>query len=117
MHWDKELVDRIRNILELKSIEYIDKRMFGGTCFMVDEKMCLGTFKGGVMARVGPDSVNEYLEIEGVEQMTNAGRTMKGYLNLLPEICDSDEQLEFWISKCLDFNPNAKSSKKKKKKA
>jgi len=41
---------------------------------------------------------------------------MKGYVYLQPTAYESDQALEFWISKCLEFNPRAKSSKKKKKK-
>lgn len=48
--------------------------------------------------------------------MFQGGREMKGYVLVLSEKYDSDHELEFWISKCLEFNPKAKASKKKKKK-
>lgn len=40
-------------------------------------------------------------------------RPMKGYLFVEPEGFDFEEDLEFWIDKCLAFNPEAKSSKKR----
>jgi hypothetical protein len=43
------------------------------------------------------------------------GKEMKGYLFIDPEGVDMDIDLLFWIGKCLEFNPLAKSSKKKKK--
>jgi len=39
---------------------------------------------------------------------------MKGYLFIEPEGYDTEADLEFWIQKCLDFNPKAKASRNKK---
>ena len=47
--------------------------------------------------------------------MDFAGRPMKGYVFVEPEAIDMDKQLEYWVQLCLDFNPLAKASKKKKK--
>ena len=41
-------------------------------------------------------------------------RPMKGFLYVDPVGTDMDEDLENWIQYALDFNPKAKSSKKKK---
>jgi hypothetical protein len=35
---------------------------------------------------------------------------------LTPDGYDREDDLEFWIQKCLDFNPEAKARKKKAKK-
>lgn len=42
MAFDLFLADRVRAILKEKGIFFYEKKMFGGLCFMVDEKMCLG---------------------------------------------------------------------------
>ena len=83
---------------------------------MVDEKMLIGTYNGGIMARVEPEEVDELAQREGAAQMVHGGRPMKGYLFIEGEGYDRDEDLEFWIQKCLEFNPKAKASKKKAKK-
>jgi TfoX/Sxy family transcriptional regulator of competence genes len=88
--------------------------MFGGVCFMVDDKMCFGPGPMGMMMRIDPDEEAELLQRAGVSQMKHGNRTMKGYLALDEETMDSDEELDFWIGKTLEFNPKAKSSKKKK---
>ncbi len=106
--------DRIRIILEPKGLLLEEKKMFGGWCFMVDAKMCIGTYKGGIMARVDPKEVEQLLEREGANQMIHGGRPMTGYIMLDPEAYDSDVDLEFWVQKCLEFNPKAKASRKKK---
>ena len=46
MKTDLYLLDRLRNVLKVKNVAWQEKRMFGGHCFMVDDKMCFGTFKG-----------------------------------------------------------------------
>jgi len=88
--------------------------MFGGYCFVVDEKMCFGTFKGGLMLRVAPEEIGTLSDRNGASQMIHAGRPMKGFLFVEAEGFDNDAQLDFWIHKCLDFNPRAKSSNKRK---
>jgi TfoX/Sxy family transcriptional regulator of competence genes len=115
MATDTFLLDRMRNILSEKKVVWTEKRMFGGDCFMVDDKMVFGTYKGGLMARVAPEEIEELTTRNGAEQMVHGGRPMKGYLFIEAEGYDHEEDLSFWIQKCLDFNPRAKSSKKKKK--
>lgn len=110
------LLERIRAILIPKKLQLEEKKMFGGICFMVDDKMLMGTYKGGIMARVDPIEVDELLTREGATQMIHGGKPMTGYLMLDPEAYDLDTDLEFWVKKCLEFNPKAKSSKKRKKK-
>ena len=113
---DLMMLDRMRHILREKKVLWEEKKMFGGLCFMVNDKMCFGTYQGGLMARVNPEHVSEMIEREGAEQMIHGGRPMKGYVWIDPAGYDLDEDLEFWLQACLDFNPQAKSSKKKKKK-
>ena len=116
MDTNKLLLDRLRNILTQKSVTWTEKKMFGGYCFMVDDKMCFGTYKGGLMARVEPDEMDELLTHAGAEQMIHGGRKMTGYAFVQPIGYEVDEDLAFWVTKCLEFNPKAKASKKRKKK-
>ena len=114
MATDEYLLERMRRIMDDLGAKWSEKKMFGGDCFMVDEKMCFGTYKGGLMARVDPERTLEYAGRKGADQMIHGGRPMTGYIFIEPEGFDSDEDLEYWISECLDFNPRAKASKKKK---
>ena len=110
---DEHELERIRAIMKSKKAIWTEKRMFGGNCFMVDDKMCFGTYRGGLMARVNPSGLEELMARKGAEQMIHGGRPMTGYLFIEPLGYDMEEDLEFWITKCLEFNPLAKSSKKK----
>ncbi len=111
---EKQLLERIRVVMSAKKIDWIEKKMFGGHCFMVDDKMCFGTYKGGLMARIEPEEIDELVESKGTEPMIHGGRPMKGYLFVKAEGYENDSDLVFWVQKCLDFNLKAKSSKKKK---
>ncbi len=104
--------ERIADVLTAKNVAFTQKRMFGGDCFMVDDKMLMGTYKGGMMARVDPLEVEELTRRSGAGQMIHANRPMVGYLFIEADAYDSDQDLVFWVEKCLAFNPKAKSSKK-----
>ncbi len=114
MAYDEYLAERIGKILSSKKVNFIEKKMMGGLCFMVDDKMCLGVVKDALMARVDPDIYEEALNREGARPMDFTGRPMKGYVFVEPEGVDMEADLESWVDLCLDFNPRAKSSKKKK---
>ena len=80
---------------------------------MVDDKMCIGVVKNDLMARVGPHVYEEYLAKKGARLMDFTKRPMKGYLFVDHEGWDNDNELSKWITQCLHFNKEAKSSKKK----
>lgn len=95
-------------------VNYFEKKMFGGIVFMVDDKMCVGLNKEEMMVRIDPELVEESLKRPGAKIMDFTHKPMKGYLNIMPEGYDMDEDLEYWIQLAVNFNPFAKSSKKKK---
>jgi TfoX/Sxy family transcriptional regulator of competence genes len=116
MAYDEHLADRIAIQLEQKKVIFQTKKMFGGICFMVDDKMCVGIIGESLMLRIHPDEENSLKKREGVSDMNFTGRPMKGFLYVSPTAIDKDEELTFFLDKALDYNPLAKSSKSKKKK-
>lgn len=122
MAYDEFLADRARQLLHEKSVSFVEKKMMGGLCFMVDDKMCFGmhidknTGSSLLMARIGEANYGEALKKEHCTEMTFTGRSMKGYVFVSEEGIDLEEDLRYWIELCLAFNPMAKSSKKKPKK-
>ena len=89
--------------------------MMGGLFIMVDGKMCIGIIKNQLMARVGPDAYDKALTRKGCTKMTFTGRPLKGYVYVTPEAIDLESDLQYWVDLCLQFNPFAIASKKKKK--
>ncbi|NHF59477.1 TfoX/Sxy family protein [Flavobacteriaceae bacterium TP-CH-4] len=120
MAYDEFLADRIRQVLKQQSIVFEEKKMMGGLCYMVDGKMCLGldidkkTDTSRLMCRVGPDAYDHALARPYCTPMNFTGRVMKGYVFVAEDGFDLDKDLNYWLRLCLDFNPLAKSSKKKK---
>ena len=113
MAYDEYLADRMRRVFISKNTAFEEKKMMGGLCFMVNEKMCAGIIKNSLMARIDPEFYETATTLKGCRQMDFTGRPMKGYVLVDSHGIDSEQELEFWIQKCIDFNPNAKSSKKK----
>ncbi|MEM7185529.1 MAG: TfoX/Sxy family protein [Bacteroidota bacterium] len=121
MAYDEFLADRVRNILKEKKVDFYEKKMFGGLCIMVDDKMCCGvlydkrTETDMIMARIGEAAMEEALKKEGSQPMDFTGRPMKGYVFVTPDGFDSEDDLDYWVQLCIDFNPLAKASKKRRK--
>ena len=113
MPYDEHLAERVKKVLKEKHVHAEEIRMMGGLCFMVNDKMCMGILKNMLMARIDPDFYEKALKKKGCHQMDFTGRPMKGLVFVDPIGIDSDEDLEYWIQLCLDYNPKAKSSKKK----
>lgn len=119
MAYNEHLKERIEKAFKDKNVVTEGKKMMGGYCFMVDDKMCAGldidkkTNKDRLMARIGEEAMAEALQRKGCSPMDFTGRPMKGYVFIAPEGFDMDEDLYYWVQKCLDYNPLAKSSKKK----
>lgn len=114
MAYDEYLADRIKNILSEKKVAFEEKKMMGGLTFMVDNKMCIGIVKNELMARIDPDIYEYALQKKGCKEMNFTGRPMKGFVFIEPESIDMEDDLNYWVQLCLDYNPKAKSSKKKK---
>lgn len=115
MAYSEYLADRVRRSLKGLKTSFEEKKMFGGICFLVDDKMCVGIIKNDLMVRIDPIDQDKYLQEKGCSIMDFTKRPMKGYLYVSPEGIDMDADLDKWVQRCVDFNPRAKSSKKKNK--
>lgn len=120
MAYDENLAKRIRNIFAQKNITFTEKKMIGGLCFMIDDKMCCGIHidkklnDNLLMTRIGEVAFEKEVEKESCMPMDFTGKPMKDYAFILPEGFEHDEALGYWLDLCIAFNPLAKASKKKK---
>jgi len=117
MAYNEKLADRTREIIALTHKKIEEKKMFGGLCFMVNDKMCVGVEKNRMMVRLDPDKYDEVIEKEGCEPMDFTGKIMKGFVFVNDEALKTKKQLEYWIKLALDYNKIAKVSKKPASKA
>lgn len=113
MAYNEHLAERITRILQEKRAPFFEKKMFGGVAFMVNDKMCVGVIKDMLMARLDPEFHSEAIKMPRCRTMDFTKRPMQGYVYVDGEGIDLEEDLEKWIQFALDYNPRAKSSKKK----
>jgi len=113
MAYNDALAERVRMHLRQAGHESTEKKMMGGLCFMVNDKMCVGIFKDLLMARIDPEKEPLLLKEQGARPMDFTGKPMKGYLFIDESGTDRENLLEFWVKECLSFNPKAKASKKR----
>lgn len=112
MAYNERLADRVRELLEDRD-DVTEKAMFSGICFMVDDKMCICVTSTGLLCRIGETLANEKLEEGNCTQMINNGRAMKDFVYVDDVEVETAESLNYWVAHCLEFNPLAKSSRKK----
>jgi hypothetical protein len=117
MAFDENLAERIRSTLKQNHVSFEEKKMFGGVCYMVDDKMCVGVIKENLMVRTDPENYLHLLLRTGCRHMDFSGQSMKGFLYVAPEGIDMDKDLDEWISFALEYNPRAKATAKKGKKS
>jgi TfoX/Sxy family transcriptional regulator of competence genes len=114
MAFDEKLSDRIREAL-VNETKVEEKFMFGGVCYMVNGKMCIGVVKDEMMCRIDPFEEEAALKRKGARPMDFTGKKMKGYVFVNRDGLKTAKDFDYWINLCLDFNAKAKVSKKKRK--
>jgi hypothetical protein len=115
MAYDIALEDRVREFLvEIPKIRIEEKRMFRGLAFLINGKMCINISQDRLMCRFDPELVEDVSEKKGYEVTKMGGRVLAGYCYVNPEGFKMKKDFEYWLKLCLDFNPKAKASKKKK---
>lgn len=92
------------------------RRMFAGTCFMLNGNLLIGTHRAtGLIVRVGPDAMPQALAL-GATPMVMGAREMKGWV-LTEDTPAAD--LPAWIDLALAFNRTLppEAAKKRSRKA
>ena len=113
MSYNTKLADRVREALaHLPDVE--EKEMFRGVCFMVNGKMCVCISGDELLCRIGAGAMADALDENGVRQMVMArNNPSKDFVFVSAEPFQRQADFDKWIKLALDFNPKAKSSKKR----
>ena len=114
MGYNEELATRIRRSLADRT-DVVEKKMFGGLCFMVGGAMCCGLTKTDFMVRVGPEQYDDALAQPHARPMDFTGRPLKGMVYVAPEGLQTDAALARWIRRGLSFMSAAKAAPKKER--
>jgi TfoX/Sxy family transcriptional regulator of competence genes len=113
MAYNEKLADRVRELIFDSEKDVEEKKMFGGLCFMVNGKMCVGVEADRLMVRLNPALTDEVMEMDGCQPMDFTGKAMKGFVYVDIDALNTSKKLQYWMSLALDYNRIAKVSKKK----
>ena len=113
MAYNEKLADMTRELISQTHKNGEEKAMFGGLCFMVNDKMCVGVEKERLMVRLDPAKYDEVIEKDGCKPMDFAGKVMKGFVFVDAGTLTTKKKLAYWIDLALAYNKIAKASKKK----
>jgi hypothetical protein len=89
MAYDQGPAERLRRALADPGL--IEKRMFGGICFMRRDHMLCGVSSRGFLFRVGKNQEPTALARPGTSVMDMKGRRMHGYVRVDPARCSDAE--------------------------
>jgi len=102
MAYDVQAADGIRALLADRP--FVEKKMMGGLVFPVGGHMCItASGRGGLLVRVGPEAQARVLKEPHVKPVTMAGRTMGGFVRVMPEGYRTAASLNKWVKRGVDF--------------
>lgn len=102
MAYSETLAQRIRGVLPT-TLDFTEKKMFGGIAFMLNGNMCCGIVKDSLMARVGAENHESALAMAHARPMDFTGKPMKGMIYVDPAGIETDKDLSQWVERCVAF--------------
>lgn len=110
MAYDIQLAARTREYLFKLSVHEVEeKKMFGGLTFMVNKKMCVSISGERLMCHFDPALFGELSDKLGFQKLAMNGKEYKGYCYVGPEGIQEENDFEYWVNLCLDFNQKKKA--------
>lgn len=114
MAYSEQLAERISKLLkDQKGV--VEKKMFGGIAYMLNDKMMVGIAKEKLMVRCLAEYYEDLLKKPHASFMDFTGRVMKGFLYISEEGIKTDKQLAKWLDVGIEFAKKSPPKKKKKK--
>ena len=102
MPYDTQAADGIRILLSNRH-DVVERKMMGGIVFMVNGNMCVtASGRGGILVRVGAEAQPRVLKDPHVQPMRMAGRSMAGFVRVMPEGYRTAASLRKWVKRGLD---------------
>ena len=109
---DDTLIERVRAALA-REPRVEEKRMFGGTAFMVRGRICVSARPQRIMCRIDPAVHDDVLERPGCRTVVMKGRQYRGYVWVDASAVRRAPALESWIALALDYNARSQRSPRK----
>lgn len=103
MAYDEGMAQVLRD--DLSDLETVERKMFGGLCFMHRGHMIAGIYKGGAMFRVGKAQMDAACAIPGVAPMRmSETRAMPGMVSADADVLADDARRGAVLSLARGFN-------------
>ena len=102
MAFSELLAKRVRQALA-PLCRFQEKKMFGGLGFFVNGNMACGVYKDHMIVRVGSEKYEALLKEPFAKVFDITGRAMTGWIMVDIRGLESDEVIEFWAKKGVDF--------------
>jgi hypothetical protein len=103
MPYDTHAADGIRALLGDRP-DVAERKMMGGVVFMLNGNMCVtASGRGGILVRVGPEAQARALKEPHVKAVAMAGKTMGGFVRVMPEGYRTAAALRKWVRRGTDY--------------
>jgi TfoX/Sxy family transcriptional regulator of competence genes len=102
MPYDEGLAQRIDEILGEAS-GLVQKKMFGGICYLAEGNMACGIYKEYLIVRVGPEKYEDALQQPNTKVFDITGKVMKGWVMVSEAGYEDDHDLQKWLDQGLAF--------------
>jgi TfoX/Sxy family transcriptional regulator of competence genes len=101
--YDEALAERIR-VLLVDEHDVTEKRMFGGLAFLIGGNMSVSVSgQGGLLLRCEPAETADLVQERHASTAVMRGRAMEGWLRVAADGVQSDEELQKWVSRGVDY--------------
>ncbi|UCF60968.1 MAG: TfoX/Sxy family protein [Anaerolineaceae bacterium] len=102
MAYDEGLAQRVREMLD-DPPSLVEKKMFGGVGFMLHGNMACGVHGDRLIVRIGPEGHEQAMSLPHTAPFDITGRAMKGWVMVEAAGYESDDDLNAWVQRGVDF--------------
>ena len=102
MAYDEPLAERVRKRIAKKP-GYMERKMFGGVCFLINGNMCTGAWNGSLVVRLDKEMHEQTQAEPHTRPMNITGKVMKGWALVEPAGIESDDDLKAWVRRAAAF--------------
>ncbi len=101
MAYDQVLADRVRNILKPEKL--VEKEMFDGVGFLINNTLVCGVQDEFLILNVGSERFKEVLTHPQVKPFRVDGKSMPGCVMVKPVSTARETDLAGWIRSAIDY--------------
>lgn len=104
MAYDLKLAQRLQTALDAMQAPVMEeKKMFGGTGYLLNGNMVCGVHGDGLIIRVGEEKYLDALSRPGARLFDLTGRPMKGWVVVTPAGLATEKDLVDWLQMGIEF--------------